>query len=540
MEEIEKKGVPARVFQFNEAYQAPIYRFEKKGDYHFISFGADNLYPVFLLDLYNNYGSPLNRAIINKKTKMSVGFGYKPLMDVRLKEWAKKNNLERLLLYLAKDFFIYGGFALEVIWSRDGSSFDVKYLPVHTLRIGLKESEEDADYYWYSPDWGNFKKKENEPEYIKRFDPNDRTGRQALYYIEPNPAHTALYPIPDYSTAINYIDLDYQIGKFHINQVRQGFAPSFILNFGTGIPSIDEQNQFFREFQRNYKGADGSGKIMITYSEGGDQKPELIPIQLNDSDERFIMLQEMVEKNITQSHEMPVQLVSFQPGKLGSTDERKELMAEFQTYYIAIKQNQLEEALNGILETIGIEEKIVLNDYTTADKSGTLTDEEPLQIADSRVDKGDDDINEDEIMENFAEVGERGGIKASPKAPKSDTPNPNPKGEGTAKGSASSTRGAVVSKSVEETLQKKSDEFNERYKDKLGYGVNLGMLKSVYQRGVGAFNVSHSPQVKSAEQWALARVNAFLYLVKEGRPENPKYKGDYDLLPKEHPKTEKK
>ena len=142
------------------------------------------------------------------------------------------------------------------------------------------------------------------------------------------------------------------------------------------------------------------------------------------------------------------------------------------------------------------------------------------------------------LEEKMAEIGERGGVKSSPKAPKSTTPNKDPKGEGTAKGDASTTRGAEVSKRVEETLQNKSDDFNERYKDKLGYGVNLGMLKSVYQRGVGAYNTSHSPVVKSAEQWALARVNAFLYLVKNGRPENPKYDSDYDLLPTKHPKKQ--
>ena len=386
--EIEEKGLPVKIFTFNEAYQAPTYAFQKKGEYHFISFGSDNQYPLFLLELYNNYGSPLNKAIINKKTKMTAGFGFNPLADAKLKEWTRRNNLERLFLYIAKDFFIYNGFCLEVIWTRDGSSFDIKYLPIHTVRIGLKETEDEDDYYWYSKDWANIKKDENKPEYIKKFDPSDRTGRQLLYFIEPNPAMTHLYPIPDYSTAINYIDLDYQIGKFHLNQVRQGFAPSFILNFATGIPTQDEQNQFYREFQRNYKGADGAGKIILTYSDGSDQKPELIPINLNNSDERFIMLQDMVEKNITQAHEMPVQLVSFQPGKLGSSDERKELMAEFQTYYIAIKQNQLEEAINGILETIGYQEKIILKNYVSADASGVLSDageQEPLAIADSRV-----------------------------------------------------------------------------------------------------------------------------------------------------------
>jgi hypothetical protein len=143
-------------------------------------------------------------------------------------------------------------------------------------------------------------------------------------------------------------------------------------------------------------------------------------------------------------------------------------------------------------------------------------------------------------LEMLAEVGKRGGIKKSPKAPKSDTPNPKPKGEGTAKGDASTSRGAKVSKQDEETLRQKAKEFNERYKKKLGYGANVGTLKAVFQRGLGAFNVSHSPKVKSASQWSFARVNAFLYLLKNGRPQNPKYTGDFDLLPAKHPKSPKK
>lgn len=142
--------------------------------------------------------------------------------------------------------------------------------------------------------------------------------------------------------------------------------------------------------------------------------------------------------------------------------------------------------------------------------------------------------------QNMAEVGKRGAIVESPKAPKSDTPNKNPKGEGTAKGDASGKRGAEVTERVEDILREKVDDFNKRYKEKLGYGVDIGVLKTVYQRGVGAFNVSHSPRVQSAEQWALARVNAFLYIIKNGRPENPKYVNDNDLLPAKHPKNESK
>ena len=141
----------------------------------------------------------------------------------------------------------------------------------------------------------------------------------------------------------------------------------------------------------------------------------------------------------------------------------------------------------------------------------------------------------------LAEIGERGGIKRSKKAPKSDTANPNPK-RGSDKnkpGAAATTRGLKVPEKAEKALQKKADDFNERYKEKLGYGVTIAMLRAVYLRGVGAFQTSHSPAVKSQEQWAQARVNAFLYIVRTGRPENKKYTGDFDLLPSKHPKSPK-
>ena len=138
--------------------------------------------------------------------------------------------------------------------------------------------------------------------------------------------------------------------------------------------------------------------------------------------------------------------------------------------------------------------------------------------------------------QTLAEVGPKGGIRESDKAPKSGTPNKDPKGEGTAKGDASG-KSAKVTVEQEKTLQGKVDEFNEKESNTKNGRATLGQLKSVFQRGLGAFNTSHSPLVKSASQWAFARVNAYLYLLKNGRPENPKYDTDFDLLPKGHPKA---
>ncbi|NBV60496.1 MAG: phage portal protein [Rhodobacteraceae bacterium] len=103
-------------------------------------------------------------------------------------------------------------------------------------------------------------------------------------------------------------------------------------------------------------------------------------------------------------------------------------------------------------------------------------------------------------------------------------------------GSASGSRGGIeISEATEEALKSKVDEHNAEHGEHRGMKIDLGMLKAVYRRGAGAFSTSHRTGV-GREQWALARVNAFLYLVRNGKPEDADYTTDFDLLPEGHPK----
>ena len=100
------------------------------------------------------------------------------------------------------------------------------------------------------------------------------------------------------------------------------------------------------------------------------------------------------------------------------------------------------------------------------------------------------------------------------------------------------TGGIEIGEATETALTNKVREHNDKMKeaDKPEWTrVTLGALKAVYRRGAGAFSVSHRPGMTRA-QWAMARVNAFLYLSANGRPENPKYVMDNDLLNSSHPK----
>ena len=137
------------------------------------------------------------------------------------------------------------------------------------------------------------------------------------------------------------------------------------------------------------------------------------------------------------------------------------------------------------------------------------------------------------------EIESKTGKKGSKDSESSTPAKPSERIEGSdenAPGSASGSRGGIeISEEQEKALKKKAEEHNEKHGDEKGKKVDLGMLKAVYRRGAGAFSGSHRPGM-TRQQWSMARVNAFLYLVRNGRPESAKYTTDNDLLPKGHPK----
>ena len=97
-----------------------------------------------------------------------------------------------------------------------------------------------------------------------------------------------------------------------------------------------------------------------------------------------------------------------------------------------------------------------------------------------------------------------------------------------------------VSAKVKEALQNKVDEHNEKYGSTASKRANLRMLEAVFRRGVGAYNnnpASVRARVRSSDQWAFARVNAFLFALRTGRFQGGKF--DRDLLPKGHPQSTK-
>jgi len=107
-------------------------------------------------------------------------------------------------------------------------------------------------------------------------------------------------------------------------------------------------------------------------------------------------------------------------------------------------------------------------------------------------------------------------------------------------GSASGAGGDIkLSEATETALRNKVSEHNEAMEEEGKPDwtrTTYGQLAAVYRRGAGAYSTSHRPGISRAA-WAMARVNAFLYLLRNGKPKSASYVTDNDLLPEDHPKS---
>jgi hypothetical protein len=77
---------------------------------------------------------------------------------------------------------------------------------------------------------------------------------------------------------------------------------------------------------------------------------------------------------------------------------------------------------------------------------------------------------------------------------------------------------------ITESLKKKVEEHNSKHSKK----VSLSQLKKVYRRGLGAFSSSHRPG-KSRQQWAMARVNTFLKMMRGEKVKDSYKAADGDI-----------
>lgn len=345
---------------FNNTSNAPQYK-ERVSRQGWITYGDDNLYPEYLISLMNR--STKHNAILKRKASMIAGNGFsKEGLDNTAINFIynpyNTDTLDDIVYKCAYDLEIFGSFSLEIIYSKDKSKIaEINYLPNNKIRLS-----EDLKSIYYSDDWSNLRK--FGPEKYPILNLKNPTSNQILYFKEYR-AGNEYYSQPDYISAVNYIEMEYEISEFHLSQIKNGFTPAMMISFYNGIPTEEERDDIVRQLKKDYKGAKNAGEVMFVFADKKENGIEVTPIQTNDSDSKYIELSKQITEGILTGHNVtnPGLFGISTPGELGQKNVILESLEIFQSTYINPKQKLIEGVFNKLLSFNNSQSKLVLNKY---------------------------------------------------------------------------------------------------------------------------------------------------------------------------------
>ena len=280
----------------------------------YILFGTEewaNLYPQFLIDLY--YNSSTQAAIINATAEMIAGEDIviedeeERELDaiVKLKKFFNSANssetLHEVIKKISFDFKLQGAFALNIVWSQDRTQIaEIYHVGVEKIRAELPNEMGKVEGYYISADWSNTR--QNKPYRVPAFNTNDRTSPNQILYTGIYSPNMNSYYTPDYVAANNWALVDQRVAEFHLHNISNGFAGSFMISFANGVPTQEERFQIEQSLADKFSGEKNAGKFVLTFSDDKTRTPEITAISPSDLDKQYLALQELLVQNILTGH----------------------------------------------------------------------------------------------------------------------------------------------------------------------------------------------------------------------------------------------
>jgi hypothetical protein len=342
---------PDGVEGFSLSQWTDLPRIKEDRNKEWVNYGADNLYPEYLKDMYNS--SPTHQAIVKTKAQMMAGDGYDVKWD-HLSEQEKVNALKviddimRDINDTTLDFQIYGAYVYEIIWSLDFTKIvEVNRLDPATIRSG-KYEEGSIEEYFYSRDWASHR-----PEVIAipTFDPKNKVDHRQILYIPVQQVSNEYYGEPAYQASMDWITLESQTGLYYRSLIENGFNPSVIIKFFRKPGSLEERSSIVNGLKRSFGGVKNTGKAVVLFSDGKELAPEIMPIDVASVDKQFtVIASQITEKILTGARVTTPELFGIAiPGQLGSGDFGLKVQA-FERFVIRPDQIVLEKTINEILK----------------------------------------------------------------------------------------------------------------------------------------------------------------------------------------------
>ena len=351
------------IFNF-EANKPPVFKEERGKDY--IVYGTEapykNLYPDYLVELYNTSGK--HNSIVNGKTNYISGRGWKVDQTVRtLEDKVKLENfinhvgndsLFELTKKIVKDNELFGGYALEVIVTKDGKGLIINHIDFGDIRVGVEE-----DTYFYTSDWASRKPTSNEDfETLTSFpfDGSAVKGERYICYYKSYRPNLKEYPLPNYISGINYIKSDYEVSNYVLNSISNGYSGGTIWNFHNGQPTQEAQAYIKKQIKNKHHGSNNAGEPVIIFDDGKEKGVEIISTNPNGQDDKFINLNQQIQDEIFTAHgvDASVFIKTVDTGFSNNADELRVAIEAMNSSYIEPNQIMYEKLFNDFVVLLGM------------------------------------------------------------------------------------------------------------------------------------------------------------------------------------------
>lgn len=379
----------------NDFYPADTLNFEDDRG-KIVYYGLRNDFPTYIIELYNK--SAINATAINAIKDGIIGNGLttenEQVLEIANRDGESWNDIFKKV---ALDRALFGGFAVEVIWSNDRTKItDVYHIDFSYVRAHRCNERGITPGYYISNEFqnkGRLRVKDEDVTYIPRFNKLDRSSPSQIYYYNPYRPGMRYYPLPDYTGGLNIIALDAEIDNFHKNNIANGLAPSLSITTFTDADN-EEREAIERQLRSAYAGSNNAGSLIYMDVASKDEAPIITPIPQNGADGYYTTVNDMVLQKILTSHRItsPMLVGIKTDGQLGGRTEMLEAMALFQKNVIEPKQSDILSVF---------EELFMVNGYNKpigVDTTRLFDDGEKTEVVTSiDADAGEDKILEDSI-----------------------------------------------------------------------------------------------------------------------------------------------
>ena len=380
-----------------------------------VAFGEDNNYYQYLIDRYN--GSATNNAIINGMTELIYGKGLHATDAARKPdEYAMMKSLfsRQCMRKLTFDLKAMGQAAMQVIYNKDKTKIvQVEHFPIETLRMEKMNEDGEIEGYYYSKDWTKIRKKGYEPVRIPAFGYGSKGEGLEIYCIKPYRAGFYYYSPVDYQGGIPYAELEEEVANYHINNIKNGLAPSMLINFNNGVPTEEERELIERRIIQKFSGSSNSGKFILAFNDNKEMAASIEPVQLSDASEQYQFLADESMRKLMVAHRVTSPMlmgIKDNTGLGNNADELKTASLLFHNTVVRPFQELILDAIDDILAVNGASLNVYFKTLQPLELQADIPEEEKEEL--SKVELSEDsrpfldDELAHELLDALADLGE--------------------------------------------------------------------------------------------------------------------------------------